>query len=321
MNDFTNPNTLANTSPFSNWACSHEYFDTILQWLLSMIFGLSDPAILLVIGPTGVGKSTLIHQLCASLAQRLMGELQANPSRLHKVYAEAQYIPGRGFDWDDLFESMLRDAGEILIDRKVDPDGPPKRPGRAGLAGAANEMLRRRTPAACIIDEGAVFLESDSTDSLKRVLNFLKTFGNRSRTHIVIFGDYRLAEMVAFCGQLNRRCYPMHFPNYGDAYRAPFDKVVRAFEKRLIARGTKAKLVEEADLLFANTCGCVGLLKRWVEYAWIGIQGSDRVLDRAVLLSRPVPGGSLVQWRREIKDGHSRMHAFFAGPDSKPQQS
>lgn len=317
MKTFDNANTVVSTSPFSNWACSHEYFDDVLQWLLRHIFGLSEPALLLVIGPTGVGKSTLIHQLCSNLAQRLAGELQANPSRLHKVYAEAQFVPGRGLDWDDLFESMLKDAAEILIDRKTAPDGPPTRPGRAGLAAAANEMLRWRSPAACIIDEGGVFLESDSSDSLKRVLDFLKTFANRSRTHIVIFGDYRLAKMVEFSGQLNRRCHVMHFPNYTAAHREPFNQVVSAFEKRLTACGVRANFSSEAAQLFDGTCGCIGLLKRWVESAWIGIQhDTDRILDRTVLEAKRPPAGSIARWCAEIQEGHKRMQIFFGGISS-----
>jgi len=314
MKTFENANTVRSTSPFSNWACSHEYFDAVLQWLLRCIFGLSEPAVLLVVGPTGVGKSTLIHQLCASLAQRLAGVLQANPSRLHKVYAEAQFVPGRGLDWDDLFESMLKDASEILIDRKTAPDGPPRRPGRAGLAAAANEMLRWRAPAACIIDEGGVFVESDSSESLKRVLDFLKSFGNRSRTHIVIFGDYRLAKMMDFNGQLNRRCQIINFPNYTRKHSEPFNQVVHAFEARLTACGVKAKLSSEAEMLLDGTCGCVGLLKRWIETARIAIQEEDqRVLDRAVLEATRMPAGSLMRWRTEIKDGHQRMQMFFEG--------
>lgn len=313
MRTHDNGNTLACASPFSNWACSHEFFDAVLQWLVRHIFGLSDPALLLVIGPTGVGKSTLIHQLCAILAQRLAGELQGNPSRLHKVYAEAQFVPGRGLDWDDLFLSMLKDASEILVDRKTAPDGLPKRPGRAGLAAAANEMLRWRAPAACIIDEGGAFVESDSSESLKRVLDFLKSFGNRSRTHIVIFGDYRLARMVEFSGQLNRRCHVMHFPNYPVGHRKAFNDVVGAFEARLNTCGVKAMLSTESDLLFDGTCGCVGLLKRWVEIARISVQDSGRSIDRGILENSILPAGSRTRWRAEIEDGHRRMQLFFDG--------
>jgi len=249
----------------------------------------------------------------------MMGELQANPSRLHKVYAEAQFLPGRGFDWDDLFFSLLKDAGEILLDRKITPGWPPTRPGRRGLAAAANEMLRLRAPAACIIDEGGSFVESDSVESLARVLDFLKSIGNRSMTHIVIFGDYRLAKMVEFSGQLNRRCHVMHLPNYPAGHRAPFDQVVRTFEGRFRSQKVEAELTDSAELLFHGTCGCVGLLKRWAESAWLAVRESGGPIDRAVLEANRFPAGSVTRWRYEIEHGHARMKLFFDG--SKPEDA
>lgn len=313
MKPLNNGNTLATRSPFANWACSHPFFDAVLRWLLQRLFGLSEPSLLLVIGPTGVGKSTLIHQLDARLFERLAGELHANPSRIHKVYAEAQYIPGRGFDWDDLFYSMLNDAGEILLDRKIAPGWPPARPGRRGLAAAANEMLRQRAPLACIIDEGGAFVESDSADSVARVLDFLKSIGNRSQTHIVVFGDYRLAKMVGFSGQLNRRCHLLHFPSYPVGHRDMFGTIVQAFDRRLAAKGIQTEIANEVDLLYAETCGCVGLLKRWLENAWIAVDESRQPINRATLESTRFPAGSVTQWRAEIENGHEKMRLFFDG--------
>lgn len=301
-------------SPFANWACAHSFYDAVFQWLVQRIFGLSEPSVLLIIGPTGVGKSTLINQFIRQLALRMAGLMQADPSRLHAVYAEAVYLPSRGVDWEGLFTSLLRDANDILIDRKVAKVWPPDRPGLRGLAAAVNAMLLHRAPAACIIDEGGSLVESDSVESLNRVLDYLKSLGNRSRTHIVIFGDYRLARMVHFNGQLNRRCHIMHFSNYPEGYRDQFELVVGTFEARLHAQKVQANLKVETDLLFAGTCGCVGLLKRWVENAWLMVAEADGKIDRAVLETTQFPVGSVTKWRSEITAGHDAVRAFFDGP-------
>ena len=301
-------------SPLANWACGHPFYDQVYQWITNRVFGLSEPAVLLIIGPTGAGKSTLIRHLTAQLAIRMMAAMKEDPSRLHKVYAEAVYLPSRGFDWEGLFTDLLNDADEILVDRKVAKVWPPEKPNLKGLVAAVNTMLLRHAPAAAIIDEGGSFVESDSDESLKRVLEFLKSISNRSRTHLLIFGDYRMAKMSTLSGQLNRRCHPIHFSNYPDGYQDQFELVVRTFEHRFKSRNVPADLVGASDLLFTETCVCVGLLKLWLENAWLQERATGRVIDRSVLEATRFPAGSVAKWRAEIASGHERLRMFFDGP-------
>lgn len=313
MHSESSPTLPLARSPFENWACSHPFYDVVFKWILQRIFGLSEPSVLLVIGPTGVGKSTLIEHLIRELALRMMPAMEANPSRLHKVYAEAVYLPSRGFDWEGLFTALLLDADEVLIKRKVAKVWPPERPNLRGLAEGVNTMLRHHAPPACIIDEGGEFLESGSDESLKRVLEYLKSMGNRTRTHIVIFGDYRLAKMVQFSGQLNRRCHVTHFANYPTGYAEQFQAIVGTFDDRLRAREIRADLAGASDLLFSETCGCVGLMKRWVENVWIETSTTGETIDRSTLESMRLPAGSVAKWRAEIASGHNAIREFFEG--------
>ena len=303
-------------SPMANWACSHPFYDLVFQWLIKRIRGLSEPAVFLIIGPTGVGKSTLISHLISRLAAEMMDELKTDTSRLHKVYAETVYVPSRGLDWEGLFKALLKDGKEILIDRKVAKVWPPEAPNLRGLAEAVDNMLFQHAPAACIIDEGGLFWEVSSDESLNRTLEYLKSIGNRSRTHIAIFGDYRLAKMLHFNGQLNRRCHPIHFSNYTEGFKDNFEVALRAFEARLKQYDVSVCMDGTVDMLFSETCGCVGLLKRWIENAWIEVDGTDRVLDKSVLESECFPAGSLAKWRAEIRAGHEVMEFFINGKKS-----
>jgi len=219
-------------------------------------------------------------------------------------------------DWEGLFKSLLRDGKEILIDRKVAKVWPPEAPNLRGLAEAVDNMLFQHAPAACIIDEGGSFLEVSSDESLNRTLEYLKSIGNRSRTHIAIFGDYRLAKMLHFNGQLNRRCHPIRFSNYTEGFKDRFELAVREFESRLKRHNVSVCMDGTADMLFSETCGCVGLLKRWIENAWLEVAGTDRVLDKSVLESESFPAGSLAKWRAEIEAGHKVMELFINGRKS-----
>ena len=308
------PKANSQRSPFADWACGHAFYDRVFQWIIERLFCLSEPSVLLIIGPTGAGKSTMIRHVSSQLAIRMASAMKDDPSRLHKVYAEAVYVPTRGFDWEGLFTALLSDANEILLNRKVAKVWPPEKPNLKGLASAVNTMLLNHAPPAAIIDEGGSFVESDSDESLDRVLGFLKSIGNRSRTHLLIFGDYRMAKMSTLNAQLNRRCLIMHLSNYPEGYKDQFDLVVGTFEKRLHAQKVSADLIGASDLLFEETCGCVGLLKRWVENAWIVERDTGRTIDRKVLEATRFPAGSVSKWRADIANGHENLRTFFDGP-------
>jgi energy-coupling factor transporter ATP-binding protein EcfA2 len=302
-------------SPLAEWACSHPFYDQVFQWTMNRIFSLSDPSVLLVIGPTGVGKTNMIRHMVGQLAHRMTGAMKENPSRLHKVYAEACYVAGRGFDWEGLFTDFLKDANELLVSRKTEKVWPPEKHSLKSLAAAVNTMLLHHAPPVAIIDEGGSFAESASDESLDRVLGFLKSIGNRSRTHLLIFGDYRMAKMSSLNGQLNRRCHVIHFSNYPASYRDHFDLVVATFEKRLRLKNIHTDLQGSSDFLFSETCGCVGILKRWLEDAWINSRETDRPIDLRVLEGSRMPAGSVTKWRAEIANGHDKMKEFFLGQD------
>lgn len=69
-------------------------------------------------------------------------------------------------------------------------------------------------------------------------------------------------------------------------------------------------------MLYAGTCGCVGLLKRWLESAWIAVEGSKQIVDLKILESTRYPNGSLIQWQAEITHGHEKLRLFFDGVSS-----
>lgn len=311
------------SSPLDGWACSHPYFDLVLSWLLRRIQQFSEPAVFLIVGPTGVGKSTVIRQLRRELAKWLAAELVEHPLLLPSVYAEGLFTPGQGFDWETLFTDLLEDAQEILVDRKMEKAWPKDKTSLRGLMRAANNMLLLHAPAVVIVDEGGSLLEggsqswvgrsssAKSTDAaLRKNLSYLKSLGNRSRTHFAIFGDYSLARMVAMNGQLNRRCHLIHFAAYASAQQTLFNPVVSAFESRLRSAGMECDLASARDLLFHHSIGCVGLLRRWMVEAYTEAKHRGVGLTPDLIKSLAPPAGSVERWSTEIQQGIEEVRRF-----------
>lgn len=241
------------------------------------------------------------------------GASARNPSHLATVLAEATYLPGRGFDWKSLFEDLLHDGGEVLVDRKVDKAWIAGSGSLQALSRAANNMLLHHQPALAVIDEGGGLVEAGTIDALKHNIGYLKSLGNRSRTHIAIFGDYSLARLTEFSGQLNRRCHTVHFPPYGVEQLSVFDQIVASFERRYVTKGVPASLCGSTPLLFERSCGCVGLLHRWVEVAEIEAAAAKRPFDAEMLMRTAPPQGAVDCWKTEIAQGQAAMARYFGG--------
>ncbi len=298
----------ARSTPLDDWAVAHPFFNAILQWLLQRILRLSDPSVFLIVGPTGVGKTTMIDQLLRELARCLAKEVAERPGTVSAVCAEATYIPGRGLDWKSIFEDLLTSAYDILIDQKVEEEPGERKGTMRALERAMTAMLIHRAPAVAIIDEGSAFLESQSNDSLLKNLRYLKSLANKSRTHLAIFGDYRLARMVEWDGQLNRRCHLAHFPGYaGDAGKSDFAPVVEKFEQKFRAAGVECDLMEDLDLLFDGSCGCVGLLRKWVLEAYLESTMQEKKLNAEMLRACAFPEKAVTKWQLEINDGMANL--------------
>ena len=150
-------------------------------------------------------------------------------------------------------------------------------------------------------------LESGSKGGLQKNLNYLKSLGNRSKTHLAFFGDYRLAELTNLSGQLNRRCYIAHLPPYPAAMFKEFVKAVAGFEERAKAFGVACDLNSSSTMLFEGSCGCVGLLHRWIVDACIDARHRKAVLNERILRDTMPPDASLAKWRSEIVAGDALM--------------
>ena len=298
------------TTPLDDWACAHPFFDMVFKWLVRQVEALTEPVIFLVVGPTGVGKTTMMQYLAREFARRCDAAMNKNASLLPTLTTEAQYTPGRGFDWHGLFEGLLVNANDILIDRKIGDNLEETRGSLRALQRAANKVLLYRAPALVMVDEGSALLEGEKAESLLKNLRFLKGLGNMSKTHIAIFGDYRLAKLASFDGQLNRRIYLTHFPGYPATHEREFSPVVARFEGQFRSKGIDCSLVDSSHLLFERTCGCVGLLRRWVLEAYLESLDGDKTIH-AELLKKKGPVDTMVnRWKQEILDGMKGLEDF-----------
>ena len=149
---------------FRTYTVAHPALIAAKEKLSAAMHDSAPNSLILVLGPTGVGKTTLRLKIEKILGENLSVGLASDPMRFPVVSLEATAAESGVFNWRDHFHRLLLSMQEPLVSYKIDPDRntfgdmiAPFRPGRhptnAEYQHAVEQALRHRRPAAVLIDE------------------------------------------------------------------------------------------------------------------------------------------------------------------------
>ena len=261
---------------FQEYTVAHPHLVEAKDRLVAAIRGNAPNSLILVIGPTGVGKSTLRGRVEQLLTTESLPALESDPTRMPVVSVEAVAPPSGSFNWRDHFKRMLSAMDEPLIERKriLPPCGSESdlvfTPGPKAAGGeyyrAVEQALRYRRPCAVLIDEAQHLAKMSSGRRLLDQLDVIKSLANRTGTVHALFGTYDLLAFRNLSGQLSRRSIDVHFRRYradNAEDRKAFMNVLCSFERQ-IPLPEPADLVANWEFLYERSVGCVGILKEWL---------------------------------------------------------
>ncbi|NHQ84851.1 AAA family ATPase [Iodobacter sp. HSC-16F04] len=277
----------------------HSRIDEVLTELDTLIYPGNQDSIL-VIGPTGVGKTMLAKHMRDSAVQAAVNEMQADAGHIPAVYVEAPSSGEKEFSWRLFFQRILAQLeGELNLPkvhygidtasgRFVKPRGQSNN-SLAALRTSVERALKERGTRFLVIDEAAHIIRQSSNQRLCVQLDTLKSLTNACGTQIVLVGSYDLYPLVSLSAQLARRLHVLHFERYrldSDTDIRAFRACIRSFE-RTLPDLWEGKLLLHADALQENTLGCIGTLSSVLTRAAMLAQQagkwSDEVLRRALL--------------------------------------
>lgn len=228
--------------------------------------------VILLIGPTGVGKSASIQTARKLMIKRYLKELQIDPGFVPIVIVEAPATGEQHFSWRVLYERIGDEACEPLLDKKAitvtDNERWRLQLGTkgstvGGLRESIDRALKHRRTRVLVIDEAVHVLDACSRDKLKSHMNALKSITNLSGATLCLTGSYDLFQLLSLSGQVARRTAIVHFPRYlvgNAADEKIFRRVVVTLQNHfpLEARPN----LEKWSLALQKACvGCVGTLK------------------------------------------------------------
>lgn len=270
---------------FRTYTMAHPCLVSAHQALVNAIHEVPPNSLILVLGPTGVGKTTLRAKIEQGLTAEMLPAVAADPGRFPVVSVECVAPEAGTFNWRDHFRRLLLQMEEPMVDYKIDPAAPVRiaktvvrfTPSEKAVGAEYQHAVERaiafRRPVAVLIDEAQHLAKMGSGRRLADQLDVIKSLANRTKTIHVLFGTYELLAFRNLSAQLSRRSIDIHFPRYqvGDPNDAKaFRTVLRSFEQQL-PLPQPPDLAGEWEYLYERSIGCVGILKDWLMRALVSV--------------------------------------------------
>jgi hypothetical protein len=168
----------------------------------------------IVVGPSGVGKSTFAALQAEALLKLYVVEIRENPGVIPVVLSEIDAADGKQFNWRLFYQHLSEDL-QLLT---------PENQGAAEINESSYKVrnlrlrfekgMRFRNVRHLILDEAVHFTDS-ATEPLQYG-NLLKSLANRNGMNLLLVGAYGSENLVHASGQIARRIGLVHFERYRD---------------------------------------------------------------------------------------------------------
>ncbi len=237
-----------------------EALDAIIQAICPPGEGASTRrpgTMVLVIGPSRVGKTTLIRMLEEQLLAKSQALMASDPSFIPFASILAAGPGTNRFEWAEYYRAVLRALHDPFVDGKI------ARIRTRELREAMETALLERKPLAILVDEAHHLAEATRGSRLQSQLNHLKHFENATGVSHVLVGTYEMRPFRKVNAQLACRSVDVHFPRYDaaiDTDAQVFQSIVWAMQRQLPVE-KEPPLLDHWEFLYARSIGCVGLLK------------------------------------------------------------
>ncbi|WP_068672904.1 TniB family NTP-binding protein [Oceanobacillus sp. Castelsardo] len=271
---------------FNDFTVSHTKMKQVSDELKNEIYKGSQN-IIMVVGPSGVGKSRLFSATMLSVLKDMEEETEKDRSIIPISGIELPNPDLGKFNWKDFYYRVLSSLRDPLIDYKIDVTDIVKKNRKNKKSNSNNPLnantapeLRRsiesaffnRKTKALLIDEAQHFFKINSekrgnSEQNQRQFNSIKSLANMSTTKIVLFGTYDLNAVFNLDGQLSRRVKEIHFPRYDYTNaedRKYFQALLLTFQK-LLPVEKEPDLKKYSEYIYENSIGCAGILKNWLQ--------------------------------------------------------
>ena len=263
---------------FKEITVPHRHLQTALDQLLLDLQEPADTSILFIVGPTGVGKTTLRLRAEKLLLEEYLSELQANPGQVAVASVEVAAAEQSKFSHRDYYIRALEAIGDAMAEYKssygMQYQATPIHHSKNSAAQrrALENALRLRQVKTFMVDEAHHLLMTAGAHQMLQQMTWIKSMANISGTTHALFGTYELLNCSKLSGQLSRRSADIHLSRYHSDIEqdvTEFIRVIHTFQRHF-PLAHKSQLEKHYDYLMDYSIGCIGILKTWLMRALRG---------------------------------------------------
>lgn len=318
---------------FKDYTVHHKNLNEAIEETMMYIRSLVDERIILICGPSGVGKQELTKGIKQKITE--MEENNPNTTSGYIPVVEVEAIaPVEGsFDFPSLWKSALEKMSEPMMDDKisyVEVVGYDSKGNRIILSTVKKadyeqvliNTLKYRHAKVMIINEAHHMLMVATSKKANWSVNVLKSLAS-CRTPIVLVGTYELLKYLEleseYIDQSIRRTKIVNFPRYyhskeGLSY---FGTAAKDLILHMPLKEIDPNIISEnLEYLFEYSLGRIGALKIWLMDAFsYALEHQAKLLTKKHLEAMRISGYLRNIVLDGIEDGEIRMSKFLSDGD------
>ncbi len=311
---------------FKAYTVAHPFLEKADAKVRSTLREPGGASLIFIIGPTGVGKTTLLTFIEQRLLTYAQQQLLQDPDHVPVIKLDAMAPSARQFRWPDFYTRALMAVSEPLIDYKVERRAvlpvfnermgrhvPPRLVGdAAALQRSWEQVLKYRRPEAILIDEAHHFAKTAGGNRLEDQLDHVKSLAIATKTIHILAGTYDLLLFRNLNAELSRRSIDVHFPRHeatNPEERKAFQRALSTFQRQLPLEKAP-NLVQQWEICYAHTVGCVGLLKDWLTQALSeALETGAKTISPSLLAAHAPSVDRCHQMITDIEEGEKALRA------------